>query len=254
MLDLQREIAEMEKRFRYNMKTNKNRRQAHLESICIYSNGTNRCAWEGCTETRIDAFVLDHINGGGRKEQDEHGHHLVMYLKRMGFPDRDKRQVLCQNHNMDKVTLNNERHINPPKTPEEARLREKNQLKNLQLKIETFTAYSNGEVPKCKVCGEININHLCLDHTKGDGSEDRKINGSGTSLYAKLRRLGFPNKDKYQVLCYSCNQIKMKENKEYPKKTKEKMEKYKELYEKHNQQRLDNPQPLNTTSSHRYVI
>lgn len=184
-----------------------------LETISHYSSGTNVCAW--CGEDRIDGLSIDHIHGGGRKHKENTGN-LYYWLKKHNYPEGY--QVLCMNCQMEKVIMNNERHANKKPTLKQQKVREKNNRYENKLKFETFSTYSNGSIPHCKVCGKTNLQSLCLDHIYGGGTKDRKkLNlGGGVVWYRKLRKLGYPDKDKYQVLCHTCNQIKKRENTEYP--------------------------------------
>lgn len=75
----------------------------------------------------------------------------------------------------------------------------------IRLKIDTLQAYG-GII--CKCCKEENIKFLTLDHIYNDGFLSRLlINGKRvyTEDYQKLKKQGFPNKDRYQVLCMNCN-------------------------------------------------
>lgn len=65
--------------------------------------------------------------------------------------------------------------------------------------------YSKGTLV-CGHCGFSDIRGLCLDHINDDGTEDRKMWGSGGRLYNNIIKNGYPSK--YQVLCANCNQIK----------------------------------------------
>lgn len=69
---------------------------------------------------------------------------------------------------------------------------------------------------KCVRCGyDDNIFALQIDHINGDGSQDRKSrNNNQWSLYKDI--VNFNMRDKYQVLCANCNQIKRMENREHP--------------------------------------
>lgn len=77
-----------------------------------------------------------------------------------------------------------------------------------KLKREAIEIYSNGR-NECAICGENDIDVLCLDHINDDGAEHRrkiKISGrstSGTSTHAALKREGWPGG--IQVLCANCN-------------------------------------------------
>lgn len=68
-------------------------------------------------------------------------------------------------------------------------------------------AYGNG---RCACCGEAYLLFLTLDHIAGDGAAHRKANKyhSGVVLYHHLRKGGWPDKDRYQVLCSNCNSAK----------------------------------------------
>lgn len=60
----------------------------------------------------------------------------------------------------------------------------------------------------CACCGETRYYFLTLDHKDGGGNAERRIFGKGNGVYARLYTSGFPDKDKYQVLCYNCNGAK----------------------------------------------
>ena len=75
-----------------------------------------------------------------------------------------------------------------------------------KLRLETIAAYGS----KCSCCGETIPEFLTIDHIFNDGAKQRKEEGySGISLYALLKRNGFP-KDRYQLLCMNCNFAKGK--------------------------------------------
>ena len=78
---------------------------------------------------------------------------------------------------------------------------------NITNKIAVMNAYGNGH---CKCCGESQIEFLSLDHVFNDGGKIRKMDGghTGGRLYRRLKRDGFPNKDRFQVLCHNCNMAK----------------------------------------------
>jgi hypothetical protein len=77
---------------------------------------------------------------------------------------------------------------------------------------EEFIAEYGG---RCVCCGESEPKFLCLDHVDGDGAKHRKElspnrgtrGGAATALLEDLKRRGWP-KDKYQLLCYNCNNAK----------------------------------------------
>ncbi len=76
---------------------------------------------------------------------------------------------------------------------------------NQKVKKEVLEAYGG---LFCNCCHETDLCFLSLDHVNNDGYLERrqmKERGSGTQVYAKLRRQGYPDKQRYQVLCMNCN-------------------------------------------------
>lgn len=69
------------------------------------------------------------------------------------------------------------------------------------LKREVLSAYSTSL--RCVCCFETTFKFLTLDHVYNDGKQDRE--SCKNAVFQKLKREGFPNKDKYQVLCFNCN-------------------------------------------------
>ena len=50
---------------------------------------------------------------------------------------------------------------------------------------------------------------LCIDHVNEDGPEHRKeMGGGGINMYLWLRRNGYPQDGRFQVLCKECNYVK----------------------------------------------
>ena len=87
---------------------------------------------------------------------------------------------------------------------------EMERTKRRELKIQIIQQYSEGS-NACNCCGEKMIEFLSLDHIFNDGNLERKnkpYNTAGTYWYKKLQKLGFPRKDRYQILCYNCNLAK----------------------------------------------
>lgn len=93
------------------------------------------------------------------------------------------------------------------------RTSEKNRAKNslrfrgyaAKEKVMVFQAYG-GVV--CRCCGENEIKFLSLDHVFNDGYAERDKSNrrkGGVPLYRRLRKLGYPDKHRYQVLCMNCN-------------------------------------------------
>jgi hypothetical protein len=75
------------------------------------------------------------------------------------------------------------------------------------IKSETIAAY--GRV--CACCDEDRLIFLTIDHINGDGAAEREnlpgtaAGSSGRRMYQYLKNNGFPDKDRYQVLCFNCN-------------------------------------------------
>lgn len=75
-----------------------------------------------------------------------------------------------------------------------------------KIKLMVLDAYSKGKM-ECACCGEKEVMFLTIDHIDNDGAKERKkLKISGGNFYRWLVRNNFPNKDKYQVLCFNCNQ------------------------------------------------
>ena len=72
--------------------------------------------------------------------------------------------------------------------------------------LATLDAYDGR---KCACCGENILQFLTIDHISNDGYKTRSL-GRGSSLYARLKRLGYPQG--YQVLCFNCNLAKARNN------------------------------------------
>ena len=85
--------------------------------------------------------------------------------------------------------------------PEKRRAIEKKCRDRIRLIV--LTKYG-GDPPKCKCCGESQLEFLSVDHIKGGGRKERKLYGS-KFCYSLIRRK-FPKG--YQVLCHNCNQAK----------------------------------------------
>jgi hypothetical protein len=196
-----------------------NRQNLKLDVISALSHGTNKCMWEGCTEDRIDGLTVDHKNGGGFYHYKEININIYRWLKIKDYPTEDY-QILCMNHQIEKAIINGEYYHNKNPTLEQQKDRDYIHGWQEKLKWQTLSTYSNSPIPFCIICHTTYLWHLCLEHINGDGIKDRKERGigGGMVLYSKLRKLGFPDKDKYQVMCYTCNIIKRIQNGEWGNK------------------------------------
>ncbi len=59
----------------------------------------------------------------------------------------------------------------------------------------------------CACCGESQYEFLSIDHINGGGNEEKREHGRSMVFYKYIIEQGCP-KDKYQILCHSCNQAK----------------------------------------------
>ena len=80
------------------------------------------------------------------------------------------------------------------------------------VRLECLQHYSSLHVPECRCCKETIFEFLQLDHVDGDGAAHKKfmINHNGKNLfggamYYHLRKSGFPDQPRLQVLCVKCN-------------------------------------------------
>jgi len=75
-----------------------------------------------------------------------------------------------------------------------------------KLKSDVIGAYGG----VCTCCGEKEMDFLCIDHVDNNGSQHRKLLGTGNTFYFRLRKDGYPNTNEFrlQVLCYNCNNSK----------------------------------------------
>lgn len=98
-----------------------------------------------------------------------------------------------------------------------ARLLELRSIRDRALRLETITAYGG----QCACCGEREPDCLELDHIYGDGAAERRGGGStsGTAFYRRLKRQGWP-RDRYQLLCRTCNWGKGYKRAECPHQTR----------------------------------
>lgn len=153
----------------------------------VFSVYGNSCAV--CGESHPAFLAIDHIdnNGADHRRETGNGHRFYQWLRNNGFPDGY--QVLCHNHNWLK-------HLDQ-KSGEKTSM----QIWHANLRKETFDAYGG----RCACCGEDQLEVLTIDHVNNDGAEHRKITGAGSRFYAWLRKEGFPQDGRFQILCFNCN-------------------------------------------------
>lgn len=76
-------------------------------------------------------------------------------------------------------------------------------LRNKLSRINIINHYSNG-TNKCCLCGNDNINVLCINHINGGGRKQfKKLNKCGASFYKWLKKQKYPIG--FNVLCWNCN-------------------------------------------------
>lgn len=131
-----------------------------------------------CGETHPIEYFPPYRSQPGRRRQCR-----ACYLTwRRGYYQQRKRTGACER---DKQTTN--RH-------------------NRRLRLEIIAAYGGA----CECCGETEVELLNVDHVLNDGYLERKDrNLFSHKLHYFLRRNGYP-RDRYQLLCTSCNMGKAK--------------------------------------------
>ena len=136
-------------------------------------------------------------------------------IKTINRLNRQKEYIL------NKLCPNCKRHNDSPyKYCKTCRQCSRNTIKKLRREI--FSNYGN---LTCACCGESEIDFLTLDHINNDGCKERTTlygrNDNTVRLWRHLRKFGFPDKDRYQILCWNCNCGRARNNGICPhKKTK----------------------------------
>lgn len=176
-------------------------RNERLKRLAFEAYGGIRCAWPGCNETHLDVLSLDHIAQDGarlRRQGEPGGRQLYAKLRREGYPPGYR--VLCRNHNW-KAWLEYKKKLRDKSRKEQRR----RQLRR-SVKIKALRIYGRGKIG-CVECGETDVDVLSIDHIYGGGCEHRR-KLQYCNLHTHLKKLGFPNKELYQVLCRNCNWLK----------------------------------------------
>lgn len=75
----------------------------------------------------------------------------------------------------------------------------------ISLRKEVMDAYGGSHKCSCPGCSATAIEFLTIEHIGGTGAAHRKEVGAGDGIYRDLKKRGFPDKDKYCVLCMNCN-------------------------------------------------
>lgn len=199
-----------------------------------------------CGFSDLRALVFDHTLGGGNKaRREEIKGPNAMAKDVLGHPE--KYQLLCANCNHLKKLKNKEfgRRLGRvfPKTLSKAekfcascgetKLVSEFVLNKARYDGVTVYCYDchnkkKGEFNrqlrqkindlldnKCNHCGLIDSRVFCVDHVNGGGMQDRRDGIRGLSA---LHKDVIAHPEKYQLLCFNCNQIKKIENEEHGKK------------------------------------
>lgn len=62
---------------------------------------------------------------------------------------------------------------------------------------------------KCACCGEATQEFLGIDHVNNDGEKHRReLAGYGRAIYSWLKKAGYPQDGRFQILCHNCNMAK----------------------------------------------
>lgn len=127
------------------------------------------------------------------------------FLFKKGHVPWNKGRIRTEDE-INKSLINRQVYIKEYNIKNKDKIKEKCQKYHLRLKKEILNEYGGLE---CACCGEKHIEFLSLDHKNGGGNKERKsLTGSdrngGYHFYQLLKNAGFPNKDKYQVLCMNC--------------------------------------------------
>lgn len=158
----------------------------------IFNAYGNECA--KCGETIKQFLEIGHINNDGKENRmDVCGRNtpdlrFYLWVRKEGFPKT--LELECHSCNCVKGEYTDN----------------ENGEYNKKLKQEVINAYGG----RCACCGMAEMNKLTLDHRDGGGNKHRKSLSpsgisNGTALYQYLRKNGYPDTDKYQVLCWNCN-------------------------------------------------
>ena len=72
-----------------------------------------------------------------------------------------------------------------------------------QRKLRVLAHYGKGNLPNCcwEGCTVIDPDMLSIDHKDNNGAEDRKVRGTGNTLYLSLEKEGYP--EGFQTLCHN---------------------------------------------------
>jgi len=130
-----------------------------------------------------DTLCFDHI-GGVRKE--DRSPSFIYRLVRE--PKREDIQILCANCNWKKQSNLYTRRS--PRT-------------YFTTKVKVLRAYSTTPEASCVLCGENDIELLCVDHIDGGGNKHKRTANIKGRLPTWLKKHNYP--PGYRTLCFNCN-------------------------------------------------
>ena len=190
-----------------------------IETLCHYSQPGDpwflHCIHCGISD--VDLLTLDHVNNDGhiynKKGKRLGGIDLAIELRKRGWPEDIKIQILCFNCNTkkEKIRCRQQAAINNSKLSEEHRkLNEDGNEKYRQTRLKVLQHIGpNGEA-KCAHCGEDDYDMLDIDHINGRGKRKTLFEKLGSKELATwLKKNNWPDVSlHFQVLCRNCNQLK----------------------------------------------
>lgn len=172
-----------------------------LARIDVFGHYGGKCAC--CGETEVMFLTIDHIEKrAGKIEREKNpsmvGLTLMKWLRKNEYPEGYR--VLCWNCNL----CSGLRGYCPHDASASGLIVETRFTRYRdKLKRELIEAYGG---PFCACCSENRLEFLTLDHVNGDGSKHRQVvKLFGQTLYHYLRKEGFPDKERYRILCVNCN-------------------------------------------------
>ena len=151
-----------------------------------------------CGETNPDLLCLDHIDNNGTEHRRQIGGSSKMYafVIKNNFPKNFR--LLCWKCNRLEYLEYKQLSMSPDE--------KKKSNKYFEFKRQIFQRYGGD---KCKVCGEVDVRALVLDHIDGNGNKHRKDNNikGFDDMFKWVCKNNYP--PLFQVLCWNCNALKM---------------------------------------------
>lgn len=164
---------------------NRNNELYHQNKQKVFELYGNACS--NCGENQSKFLTIDHVEGKGNKERQKISSRSFM-SRLANSTQSSKYQLLCWNCNCSKNSCFRVRST----TSAQDRWYKK-------LKTEILLHYGG----MCECCGETTLMFLTIDHPNGNGSEERKLIGSGSKFFRWLKAEKMP--PHYRVLCFNCN-------------------------------------------------